>query len=165
MNRKEKLFNFIKDNRETPLSYNEIAIMLGIKEEDLREFDTLLSELLRDKKIVLTKKKRYKYNKENDYFEGVFIGNDRGFGFIRSDEFKEDFFVAQENKKNALNKDKVKFKIINEKQGDRRANAVVVEIVERNNNFVVGTFRKSKNFGFVILSISLSSSWQAWPET
>jgi len=150
MNRKEKLFNFIKDNRETPFSYNEIVIMLDIKEPDLSELDTLLSELLSEKKIILTKKKRYKYNKENDYFEGVFIGNDRGFGFIKSEDYKDDFFVAPENKKDALNKDRVKFKIISEGDKDRRASAVVVEIVERNNSFVVGTFVKSRNFGFVI---------------
>lgn len=150
MNRKEKLLSFIKDNRETPFSYNEIVIMLDIKESDLNELDMLLSELLSEKKIVLTKKKRYKYNKENDYYEGVFIGNDRGFGFIKAEGFKDDFFVAPENKKDALNKDSVKFKIISEGDKDRRANAVIVEIVERNNSFVVGTFVKSRNFGFVI---------------
>lgn len=150
MNRKEKLFGFIKDNKKTPFSYNEIIIMLDIKEEDKEELNCILSELLSEKKIVLTKKKRYKYNKENDYYEGVFIGNDRGFGFIRSDEFEEDFFVAPENKKNALNKDKVKFKIIELSRGEKRSVAVVTEIIERNNMTVVGTFKKSKNFGFVV---------------
>ena len=97
MKRKEKLLNFIKDNREIHYSFNEIALMLDVKEEDLKELEKLLNELLCEKKIILTKKKRYKYNKENDYYEGVFIGNDRGFGFIRAEGFDGDFFVAPEN--------------------------------------------------------------------
>lgn len=150
MTRKEKLFNFIKENRVTPFSFKELIIMLDIIEDDIPELEKLLGELLSEKKIILTKKKRYKYNKENDYFEGVFIGHDRGYGFIKCDEFENDFFVASEFKKNALNGDKVKFKIIKEKITDRRAEAVVTEIIERKNISVVGTFQKMKNFGFVI---------------
>ncbi len=150
MNRKEKILNFIKDNRETPFSYNEIILILNIKEDDIKELDAILSELLREKKIILTKKKRYKYNKENDYFEGEFIGHDKGFGFIKAEGFSNDFFVSYENKKNALNKDRVKFKIISDETEGRRSEAVITEIVERNNVSVVGTYVKSKNFGFVI---------------
>lgn len=150
MNRKEKVLNFIKDNRETPFSYNEIKVMLGIYEENTEEFDNILSELLNDKSIILTKKKRYKYNKENDYFTGEFIGNNKGYGFIKSDEFSDDFFVSPENRKNALNKDLVKFKIISEKKKDKRREAVVVEVCERNNITLVGTYKNNKNFGFVI---------------
>ena len=35
MTRKEKLLNFIKDNKETPFLYNEIVAMLGVEDKDL----------------------------------------------------------------------------------------------------------------------------------
>lgn len=150
MTRKEKLLNFIKDNKFTPFSYNELALMLDVREEDLYELSRLLDELLSDKKVTLTKKKRYKYNEENDLYDGEFIGHDKGYGFIVSKDFEKDFFVSKENRKNALNKDVVKFKIIRQASDEKRAEAEIVSVLERKNQSVVGTFCKNKNFGFVI---------------
>lgn len=150
MTRKEKLYNFIKENKLTPFSFNELVIMLDVKNEDIKELEMLLAVLLSEKKIVLTKKKRYKYNIDEDLYEGEFIGHDKGFGFISSNEFEYDFFVSKDCKKNALNGDRVKFKIVKEKTSDKRAEAVITQIVERKNISVVGTFKKNKNFGFVI---------------
>ncbi|MBE7020293.1 MAG: ribonuclease R [Ruminococcaceae bacterium] len=150
MNRKEKIYNFIKDNQLTPFTFNEIALMLGVNSDDMEEFDKLLHELLSEKKIILTKKKRYKYNRQNDLFQGVFTGHDKGFGFISCPEFDKDFFVSPSDKKNALNGDVVRFKILSDAEGDKRTLAAVVEIVERKNITVVGTYIKNKNFGFVI---------------
>ena len=150
MTRKEKLYNFIKENKITPFSFNELVIMLDVKDEDITELETLLGILLSEKKIILTKKKRYKYNTNADLYEGEFIGHDKGFGFISSSDFEYDFFVAKESKKNALNGDKVKFKIVKEKTADKRAEAVITDVLERKNISVVGTFKKNKNFGFVI---------------
>ncbi|MBR4893352.1 MAG: ribonuclease R [Clostridia bacterium] len=150
MTRKEKLLNFIKDNKFTPFSYNELALMLDVREEDLYELTRLLDELLSDKKVTLTKKKRYKYNEENDLYDGEFIGHDKGYGFIVSKDFEKDFFVSKENRKNALNKDVVKFKIIRQASDEKRAEAEIVSVLERKNQSVVGTFCKNKNFGFVI---------------
>ena len=150
MDRKNKLFNFIKDNYQTPFSFTEIALILGVSNDDTVELERLLHELLSEKKIILTKKKRYKYNRENDVFTGEFIGHDKGFGFISCPDFEKDFFVSPEHKKNALNGDIVKFKIISEASMEKRSVACITEIVERRNVSVVGTYIKSRNFGFVI---------------
>ncbi len=150
MDRKTKLFNFIKDNYQTPFTFNEIVLILGVNQSDTEELEKLLHELLSEKKIILTKKKRYKYNRENDIFTGEFIGHDKGFGFISCSEFEKDFFVSPEHKNNALNGDIVKFKIISEGSCDKRAVARITEITERKNHSVVGTYVKSRNFGFVI---------------
>ena len=69
MTRKEKLYNFIKENKITPFSFNELVIMLDVKDEDITELETLLGILLSEKKIILTKKKRYKYNTNADLYE------------------------------------------------------------------------------------------------
>ena len=42
MTRKEKLYNFIKDNSLTPFTLNEIIFMLNIKEEDVKELQDIL---------------------------------------------------------------------------------------------------------------------------
>ena len=50
----------------------------------------------------------------------------------------------------ALNGDKVAIKKIFDSRSGRRSEAVIVNIIERANDFVVGIFEKSKNYGFVV---------------
>ena len=49
----------------------------------------------------------------------------------------------------ALHGDKVMI-MIKEEQTGRRKEGTVVQIIERGKNEIVGTFQKSKNFGFVV---------------
>lgn len=48
-----------------------------------------------------------------------------------------------------MNGDMVEVKIIDENSGNSKE-GVIVQVVERNTKQVVGTFEKSRNFGFVI---------------
>lgn len=90
-----------------------------------------------------------KRNKEK-ILAGEFLANERGFGFIKVEGMEEDFFVAPNNIKGAMNGDNVSFKITVPKEDGRRAEAKVISILERKTKFIVGTYTKSRNFGFVI---------------
>lgn len=81
---------------------------------------------------------------------GKFVGNERGFGFVEIDGREEDVFIAPSDTKNAMHGDVVAVRIVNEKEGKRRAEGVVSEIIQRNVKTVVGVYTKSKNFGFVV---------------
>ena len=81
--------------------------------------------------------------------QGKFIGHERGFGFVKISDDEPDIFIAKNNKKDAMNGDIVEVKIIDENSGNSREGAIV-QVVERNTKQVVGTFEKSRNFGFVI---------------
>ena len=50
----------------------------------------------------------------------------------------------------ALHGDKVEIKKLSDAQGSRRSEAMIVKVVERANELVVGVFEKSKNYGFVV---------------
>ena len=84
-----------------------------------------------------------------ELLQGKFIGNERGFGFVKISDDEQDIFIAKNNKKDAMNGDIVEIKIIDEKNGSHREGAVVC-VVERNIKQIVGTFEKSRNFGFVV---------------
>ncbi len=84
-----------------------------------------------------------------DLIQGKFIGHERGFGFVKTSDDEPDIFIAKSNKKDAMNGDIVEVKIIDENSGNSREGAIV-QVVERNTRQVVGTFEKSRNFGFVI---------------
>ena len=84
-----------------------------------------------------------------ELIQGKFIGHERGFGFVKISDDEADIFIAKNNKKDAMNGDIVEVKIIDENSGNSREGAIV-QVVERNTKQVVGTFEKSRNFGFVI---------------
>ena len=84
-----------------------------------------------------------------ELIQGKFIGHERGFGFVKISDDEADIFIAKNNKKDAMNGDIVEVKIIDENSGNSREGAIV-QVVERNTRQVVGTFEKSRNFGFVI---------------
>ena len=82
---------------------------------------------------------------------GIFRGTEKGYGFIEfEEERKEDAFVPEKYVGSALNGDKVEIKIICEKQKDKKAEAKILKVVQREKETVVGTFQKSKSFGFVV---------------
>ena len=84
-----------------------------------------------------------------DLLQGKYIGHERGFGFVKISDDEPDIFIAKKNKKDAMNGDIVEVKIIDENSGSSREGAIV-QVVQRNTKQVVGTFEKSKNFGFVV---------------
>lgn len=84
-----------------------------------------------------------------EILQGKFIGNERGFGFVKIAEDIPDIFISKQNKKDAMNGDIVQVKVMNEKHGNHSEGAII-SVVERNTKQIVGTFQKNKNFGFVI---------------
>ncbi len=83
--------------------------------------------------------------------KGVYVGNARGFGFVTVEGFEEDFFVPAGNESNACHGDTVEIELLNGgKKRGQRVEARVINVLERANDFVVGTFQASRNYGFVI---------------
>ena len=84
-----------------------------------------------------------------ELLQGEYIGNERGFGFVKIAENEPDIFISKKDKKDALNGDVVEIKIINKNSGEHKE-GTVIKVIKRNTTQVVGTFEKSKNFGFVV---------------
>ncbi len=146
--RKRKVFRVIQDKHYKPLKQKELAFLLQVEQEDREEFRMILKELVDEGKVLLTK--RGKYQSLSDVTKiGVFTGNAKGFGFVTVEGEEEDYFVPDYATKGAMHADKVMIKILKAPVG-RRKEAEVVRVMEHGNREVVGYFKKSKNFGFVI---------------
>lgn len=81
---------------------------------------------------------------------GKFIGNERGFGFVEVEGREEDIFIPPTDIKSAMNGDMVTVLITHEKEEGRRAEGIILDILERNTKRIVGVYTKSRNFGFVV---------------
>ena len=82
---------------------------------------------------------------------GTFRANEKGFGFVVPEVGEEkDIFIPGKSINGALNEDVVEVEIENEGNSKRSGEGKIVRIVRRGKTTLVGTFQKSKNFGFVV---------------
>ena len=105
--------------------------------------------LLRKGMRIDMKKKR---NTEK-IITGTFIGHAKGYGFLREDaedgNKKADYFVPEDMTNGAFHMDRVEAVLLPDTEG-RRPEVKITNILERGITKVVGTFERSKNFGFVV---------------
>ncbi len=92
--------------------------------------------------IEFSKKGKIKLVEAGISVEGIFRGNERGFGFVTIDEEEPDVYISKENTNYAMNGDTVLIDIIQpgDPFSDRVAEGKVLEIKERAITQVVGEF-------------------------
>lgn len=148
--RKKMMYEFMCSDLYVPMKIKEMAVLLDVPREERPALEEVLHELLTEGKIEVSK--RGKYSKmEDKYITGTFIGNARGFGFVDVEGEEEDIFISESQINGAMHGDLVQVALIDSKtSGGRRREGSVVKVLQRATTRAVGTFEKSKNFGFVI---------------
>ena len=151
MDRKERILAFMKEDAYKPLLFSELAMVLDVPKSDMGMFGDILDQLEIEGKIFKTHRNRYGVPERMNLIAGHLQGNERGYGFvIPDDENVKDIFISSENLNGAMHKDKVIARVNKKIIGDKRAEGEIIRIVKRANSVVVGTFDRSKHFGFVI---------------
>ena len=74
----------------------------------------------------------------------------KGFGFVKIENSEEEIYISKERSLNALNGDFVCVEITAEKAVDKKAEGKITKIIRHEKDTIVGTFQKSRNFGFVV---------------
>ena len=146
---KEKLFNFICDENYKPMRLKDIRFLLQVSNEDKKRVELALEELVAEGKITVTPKGKYKKMDDN-LLVGIYIGNKKGFGFVRVEGDKEDYFIPARDTMDAFHSDRVVIQPTGVSEAGKRHEAKIVQILERGMNVVVGTYDKQGAFGFVI---------------
>lgn len=146
--KKELIYSYITSKEYRPLKFKEFVSLMQVPREEKGDLREVLNALIADGKIVIDQNGKYKSAGEG-LMKGRFSGTQRGFGFVIVEGMEGDIFIPESATKGALHNDTVMIRILDEQSGPRKEGEVV-EILERANGEVVGTFEKSKNFGFVI---------------
>ncbi len=131
-----------------PMRFKDLVALLQVPKDSKHELKIVLDQLISKGKILVDGQGRYK-NVGDDLKTGTFSGTQKGFGFVILEGEEEDIFIPSEATKGALHGDTVMVMIKKESSG-RRKEGAVISILERGKNEIVGTFEKSKNFGFVL---------------
>lgn len=146
--RKNLICELVQDEMYVPMKEKEMAAFMQVAKEDREEFRQVLNQLLEENKLSITSKGKYVKPDEN-VVTGTFISNAKGFGFVEVEGREQDLFVPEDFVNGAFHHDTVQARIRSGQRG-KRQEAEILRVVNRGTVNVVGTFQKSKNFGFVI---------------
>lgn len=90
--------------------------------------------------------------KDESYKLGTFRRNGRGFGFVNVGE-EDEIFISPKLTKNALDGDEVLIRIFDDSEvqdGKHKREGKILQITKHAQDTIVGVYKKSRNFGFVI---------------
>lgn len=146
--RKQILLDLMNDKQYVPMKIKELAVILQVSREERPKLEQVLAALLEEGKIEINKRGKYKIAEETTV-TGNFLPHPKGFGFVEAEGMEEDIFIPEEYTGNAFCQDMVQVVLIPGKNGKRREGRITA-ILSHTISEVVGTYEKSKNFGFVV---------------
>ncbi len=158
VSKKEMLEEFFKSKGYVPMKFKEMASLLQVPKMERDNFRLLLNEMIKEGKLIENGEGRYEIPGA-DMLVGTFMSTKKGFGFLRVSENEDDIYIPGKYTGNAFDGDTVTVKLLKDSEkrgrygrgfGGERSEGRVTGIIKRAVTEVVGTFDRSRNFGFVV---------------
>ena len=146
---RDEILDRLKRSR-APLQLDDIAKTFDLATADERAaLNKRLRAMLRDGQVIRNRRQGYGLLKKMDLIAGRVIGNADGYGFLRPDKGGDDLYLSMKQMRTVLHGDHV---VVRPAGFDRhgRQEAVIVEVLERVNQTIVGRFFLEDNIGFVV---------------
>jgi len=148
---KKKIIAFFKKNPDRGFKTRDVAQKLDITDE--HDYESLKSYLhsLVEEEFITRSGKRYMLNHtpQSNKITGTLQITQGGFGFVISKDSKmRDVFVAARNISTAFNGDTVEVQLFANQKG-KNLEGMIIQIVKRKKEEIVGTLRKTNSFYFV----------------
>ncbi|MBJ6117614.1 ribonuclease R [Pontibacter sp. BT310] len=146
---KGMVLELFSKNPDTDFTLRQIYRRLGVVDKKGRELvSDMLAALQRESRILVDEDK-YTLNLKVEIITGrVDMANNK-YAYIVSEQTEDDVRVFREHLNYAMDGDTVKVEVLPTYEGGR-AEGIVVEIIERRREELVGIIQLSKNFGFVV---------------
>ena len=146
--KKKMIEEFVGSKGYRSMSVKEMAMVLQVPSRDKKDFREVLDALAREGKISIDLKGKIK-PLPADVKVGKYMATQRGFGFVRVEGEDDDIFIPGSYTKSALDGDTVQVLVKKEGGEGKRREGQVLNVLERGNSVLVGTYTRSRNFGFV----------------
>ncbi len=149
--KKELLMDLFSNPGYKPMKLKELIYLFQVAPKDKAIFTKMLEDLIAEGKVMVSAKGKYSLL-SNEYLCGSFVGHKKGFGFVEIEGQEEDIFIPEHMTMGALHDDLVLCKITKErnKRTGKSAEGAIVKILKHQITELVGTYEKSKSFGFVL---------------
>ncbi len=164
----EQLIKFMKRRSYTPMTLPELGMSLGLERRDLSVLRKVVAEMLNSGSIAKVKHDKYCASDDLDLVAGIIEFRQSGWATLRSSDGRILAEINPEETGVALNGDKILARIqhrnFNQKERFNRKGknskdfnnayekryAKVIRILQRKNQTVVGTLRRSYNFWHIV---------------
>ncbi|MFA7550848.1 MAG: ribonuclease R [Sedimentibacter sp.] len=151
MNFKDKILAFMKDEAYKPLTFKELLQVFEIEGKMKKALLVALNELEEEGKIIFTRSERYGVPEKMNLVKGTLEGHQKGYAFlIPDDKNLKDLFISPVDMNGAMHGDRVIVRPMKVLEDVKSPEGKVIRIIERANQYVIGTFQKSRHFGFVV---------------
>ncbi|WP_434527153.1 ribonuclease R [Photorhabdus asymbiotica] len=140
----------IISKRTVPVSRQELAQELNLtNDEELEALRRRLRAMERDGQLVYTRRQCYALPERLDLLKGTVIGHRDGYGFLRVEGYKDDFYLSAEQLKMAIHGDVV---LAQPLPSDRRgrSEARIVRVLVPKTSQIVGRYFLDSGMGFVV---------------
>ena len=149
-NYSENILTILKQDRNKTYNHKQIAAKLGVNDSSSRnQIIKNLHKLAGHKEIEEVERGKFKVLNTTEYFTGTVDMASRGNGYIISDDFEEDIFIASNNMNKALHGDTVELYVYNRKKNGKKEGEVT-QIIKRARSEYVGVVQLNVKFAFVV---------------
>lgn len=147
------ILSILKKERNQSFNYKQIAAKLGVNDASSRnQIIKKLRDLQGKKDIEEVERGKFKAIVNAEYHTGKLDLGAKGNGYIISDEFVDDVFIASNNINKALHGDEVEFYVYKRlKRG--KMEGEITQVLKREKTEYVGIIQihEKKNFAFVVV--------------
>ncbi len=146
------ILSILKKDRNQAFNYKQIAAKLGVNDASSRnQIIKTLAKLATKQEIQQVERGKFKAIINTEYHTGILDMSAKGSGYIISDDFEEDVFIASNNINKALNGDEVEFYAFKRRKRGK-VEGEITNIIKRAKSEYVGVIQiqKNSNYAFVI---------------
>ena len=149
MSVESKLIKLFEQNPNQTYSPKQLAKIFKIPHEKYPAFKRKLKKMIGEGKIFRHPKGKLGQGIKTSEVVGKIHVKTQGYGFLITEDKKNDIFISQKNMSTALHGDTVRVALFAHFKG-KSQEARVVEVVKRARTNIVGIFQEGKFWGLVI---------------
>ena len=144
------ILSILKKERNKTFNYKQIASIIGVNDASSRnQIIKKLQQLKAKQEIEEVDRGKFKAIVTTEYYTGILDLSSKGSGYIISEDFDEDVFIASNNINKSLDGDEVEFYVYKRRKHGKMEGEIT-KILKRAKNEYVGVIQLSKNYAFVI---------------
>ncbi len=150
------ILSILKKERNKTFNYKQIAAIIGVNDASSRnQIIKTLAKLAAKQEIEQVDRGKFKAVVTAEYHTGILDLASKGNGYVISDDFEEDVFIASNNINKALDGDEVEFYAYKRRKRGK-IEGEITNILKRAKTEYVGTIQiqQNRNFAFVVADSS-----------
>ncbi|MFY0712154.1 ribonuclease R [Seonamhaeicola sp. NFXS20] len=144
------ILSILKKERNQSFNYKQIAAKLGVNDASSRnQIIKTLAKLAAKQEIEQVDRGKFKAVVTAEYHTGILDLSAKGSGYIISEAFDDDVYVASNNINKALNGDEVEFYVYKRRKRGK-LEGEITQIIKRAKSEYVGVIQLHDKYAFVI---------------